>query len=70
MLVAYVHPGCLVFVRVHVHPVYAVDPHPHLYISHRCSVQRIARRSGVLDEQRVAQLDSIGFDWTGADALS
>lgn len=37
---------------------------------HRCSVQRIARRSGVLNEQRVEQLEGIGFDWTGADALS
>lgn len=37
---------------------------------HRCSVQRIARRSGVLDSRRVAALDAAGFDWTGADALS
>ncbi|KAK9812685.1 hypothetical protein WJX72_001950 [[Myrmecia] bisecta] len=35
-----------------------------------CSVQRIANRSRVLREERVAMLDSIDFDWTGADALS
>jgi hypothetical protein len=33
-------------------------------------VQRIARRSGVLSEERIALLDSLDFDWTGADALS
>ncbi len=33
-------------------------------------MQRIARRSGVLAEERVALLDGIDFDWTGADALS
>lgn len=37
---------------------------------HRCSVQRIAKRSKQLSEERVSRLDSIGFDWTGADALS
>ncbi len=36
----------------------------------RCSVQRIARRSGVLSDERVELLDSLDFDWTGADALS
>ena len=36
----------------------------------RCCVQRIARRSKVLAEERVALLEAIGFDWTGADALS
>lgn len=35
-----------------------------------CSVQRIAARSGVLNQQRRKLLDSIDFDWTGADALS
>ena len=37
---------------------------------HRCCVQRIAKRSRVLTEERVALLEDIGFDWTGADALS
>ena len=36
----------------------------------RCCVQRIAKRSKVLAEERVALLDAAGFDWTGADALS
>lgn len=36
----------------------------------RCCVQRIAKRSKVLAGERVALLDAIGFDWTGADALS
>lgn len=35
-----------------------------------CSVQRIMRRCGVLPEERVAALDGLGFDWTGADPLS
>ena len=34
------------------------------------SVQRVARRAGVLSEARVAALEEWGFDWTGADALS
>lgn len=34
------------------------------------SVQRVARRAGVLSAERVAALDEWGFDWTGADALS
>lgn len=36
----------------------------------RCCVQRIAQRSGVLSQERRALLDALGFDWTGADALS
>lgn len=36
----------------------------------RCCVQRIAKRSGMLSEDRIALMDAIGFDWTGADALS
>jgi len=36
----------------------------------RCSVQRIAKRAGVLSQQRIDVLDSIQFDWSGADALS
>ncbi|CAL8464357.1 g3892 [Coccomyxa elongata] len=40
------------------------------YLYNWCCVQRIAKRSGVLAEERVAMLDGIGFDWTGADALS
>lgn len=35
-----------------------------------CSVQRIAKRSGILSSNRQQRLDTIGFDWTGADALS
>mmetsp|Transcript_4258 Transcript_4258/g.12283 ORF Transcript_4258/g.12283 Transcript_4258/m.12283 type:complete len:346 (+) Transcript_4258:201-1238(+) len=35
-----------------------------------CSVQRIANRAHVLSEDKRQQLDLIGFDWTGADALS
>jgi hypothetical protein len=35
-----------------------------------CAVQRIARRSRRLADDRAALLDAIGFDWTGADALS
>ena len=36
----------------------------------RCSVQRIAKRAGMLTTCRADQLDAVGFDWTGADALS
>ena len=35
-----------------------------------CAVQRIAMRSRVMPEDRFKLLESIGFDWTGADALS
>lgn len=35
-----------------------------------CAVQRIARRSGVMPEDRKAMLDVLGFDWSGADPLS
>jgi hypothetical protein len=35
-----------------------------------CAIQRIARRSRVLPGDREALLTGIGFDWTGADALS
>jgi hypothetical protein len=35
-----------------------------------CSIQRIAKRSHVLAEDRVALLESLEFDWSGADALS
>lgn len=41
-----------------------------LYLINWCSVQRIARRSRVLSEQRVQMLDHLGFDWSGADPLS
>ncbi|GFH32311.1 uncharacterized protein HaLaN_31509 [Haematococcus lacustris] len=41
-----------------------------LYLINWCSVQRIARRSRVLAEGRIALLDQLGFDWTGADPLS
>lgn len=36
----------------------------------RCAIQRIARRSRVLAESRIARLDELGFDWSGADPLS
>jgi hypothetical protein len=35
-----------------------------------CAVQRIAKRSRVLCREREELLEGIGFDWTGADALS
>lgn len=35
-----------------------------------CSVQRIAKRSHMLSDDKEQRLDSIRFDWTGADALS
>ena len=41
-----------------------------LFLENWMSVQRVARRSGVLSASRVAALDAVGFDWTGADALS
>ena len=41
-----------------------------LLLANWCSVQRIARRSGVLSADRIAQLEAIGFDFDGADALS
>lgn len=39
-------------------------------LSNWCSVQRIARRSGVLIDERVELLTGIGFDWDSPDALS
>ena len=33
-------------------------------------MQRIAKRSGALAQDRIALLDAIAFDWAGADALS
>lgn len=41
-----------------------------LYLTNWCAVQRIARRSGVLSEERVVLLDKLGFEWSGADPLS
>jgi len=41
-----------------------------LLLANWCSVQRIAKRSGVLSAERIAQLEAIGFDFDGADALS
>ena len=35
-----------------------------------CAIQRISRRSKVMAPDREAMLQGIGFDWTGADALS
>lgn len=40
------------------------------YLINWCSVQRVAHRCRALSERREALLDSIGFDWTGADPLS
>eukprot|EP00873_Tetraselmis_striata_P034456 jgi/Tetstr1/454720/TSEL_041606.t1 len=41
-----------------------------LYLINWCGVQRIARRSRMLSQRRIDQLDSVQFDWTGADPLS
>jgi hypothetical protein len=41
-----------------------------LYLTNWCAVQRIARRSGVMNEERVKMLDELGFEWSGADPLS
>ena len=41
-----------------------------MYLINWCSVQRIAARCKQLSDDRIALLDSIDFDWTGADALS
>lgn len=35
-----------------------------------CSVQRVAKRSGMLCMDRIERLDALNFEWTGADALS
>ena len=35
-----------------------------------CSVQRVARRCRALSARREDLLDSIDFDWSGADPLS
>jgi hypothetical protein len=40
------------------------------YLINWCSVQRVAHRCRALSERREALLDSIGFDWSGADPLS
>lgn len=48
-------------------PVRAYEPVARVV---RCSVQRIAKRAGVLSQERIELLDSIRFDWSGADALS
>lgn len=41
-----------------------------MYLINWCAIQRIARRSRVLAESRIARLDELGFDWSGADPLS
>lgn len=41
-----------------------------LYLCNWCSVQRVAHRCKVLSARRLDLLDSIGFDWSGADPLS
>lgn len=41
-----------------------------LYLTNWCAVQRIARRSGVMKDERIRMLDELAFDWTGADPLS
>lgn len=35
-----------------------------------CSVQRVARKTGMLSAKKIALLDSANFNWTAADALS
>ena len=51
---------------LNVDPLTRIKWHP----ASRCSVQRIAKRSGALAQDRIALLDAIAFDWAGADALS
>jgi hypothetical protein len=41
-----------------------------LYLCNWCSVQRVANRCKVLSSRRLGLLNSIEFDWTGADPLS
>lgn len=41
-----------------------------LYLCNWCSVQRVAYRCKVLSSRRLGLLNSIEFDWTGADPLS
>lgn len=41
-----------------------------LYLCNWCSVQRVAYRCRVLSSRRLNLLNSIEFDWTGADPLS
>lgn len=41
-----------------------------LYLCNWCSVQRVAYRCRVLSSRRLSLLNSIEFDWTGADPLS
>lgn len=41
-----------------------------LYLVNWCSVQRVAARCKVLSQRRTDLLNSIDFDWTGADPLS
>lgn len=40
------------------------------YLINWCSVQRVAHRCRALSQRREALLDSIEFDWSGADPLS
>ncbi|KAI8466629.1 MAG: hypothetical protein J3K34DRAFT_433240 [Monoraphidium minutum] len=40
------------------------------YLINWCSVQRVAHRCRALSGRREGLLDSIGFDWSGADPLS
>lgn len=41
-----------------------------LYLMNWAGVQRIARRSRRLSQERIELLDTIRFDWEGADPLS
>ena len=47
-----------------------LSPGDELFLANWQSVQRVAKRCGALSEGRVAALDAVGFDWSGADALS
>eukprot|EP00878_Enallax_costatus_P025135 GHUV01026860.1.p1 GENE.GHUV01026860.1~~GHUV01026860.1.p1 ORF type:complete len:116 (+),score=31.84 GHUV01026860.1:645-992(+) len=40
------------------------------YLINWCSVQRVAYRCKVLSQRRLDLLNSIDFDWSGADPLS
>ena len=44
--------------------------HEAFYLRNWCSVQRVARRSGVLQSQRIRLLDELGFNWSAPDPLS
>lgn len=44
--------------------------HEAFYLRNWCSVQRVARRSGVIRRERIELLDELGFNWSAPDPLS